>query len=130
MYGKRLSKKVSLIESASRHAEDKPISFESKGKFFTIKVEKANTGPGLTYETLYTCRNIYINDELVCKVHGLERLFTKCFLAEFSDKRHDYEIGELIDAAYKKAKQLDKLYWKERFAKQQKESSFYDTKTN
>lgn len=131
LYGKRLNKRVNLISSINR-TEKQPMYFESKGKTFRIKVEDATVAPGLHYETIpvYTCRNIYIDDELVCCLHKLERLFTKTYLAEFSSKRHDYEVTELIEAAYKKAKKLDKEYWKAWFAKQQKESSFYDKKNN
>ena len=125
------NKRVKLISSINR-SEKQPMYFKSKGKTFRINVEDATVAPGLQYETIpvYTCRNIYIDDELVCCLHKLERLFTKTYLAEFSSKRHDYEVTELIEVAYKKAKKLDKEYWKAWFAKQQKESSFYDKKNN
>ena len=128
-YGKRLNKKVELIASAGR-SDVKTITFCSKGKTFTIRVENAEVPPGIHYETIpaYTCKNVYIDDELVCKVHRLERLFNKSYLAEFSNKRHDYEVTELINAACKEAKKIDKAYWKEWFAKQQTENSFYGRK--
>ena len=128
-YGKRLNKKVELIASAGR-SDTKSISFCNKGKTFTIRVENMEVPPGLHYETIpaYTCKNVYIDDELVCKIHKLERLFSKSHLAEFSNKRHDYEVTELIEAAYKEAKKIDRAYWKEWFAKQQTENSFYDRK--
>lgn len=130
-YGKRLNKRVELIASAGR-SDDKSIAFCSKGKTktFNIRVENMKVPPGLHYETIpaYTCKNIYIDDELVCKLHRLERLFSKSYLAEFSNKRHDYEVTELIEAAYKEAKKIDKAYWKDWFAKQQTEKSFYGRK--
>ena len=128
-YGKRLNKKVELIASAGR-SDVKSIAFCNKGKTFTIRVENMEVPPGLHYETIpaYTCKNIYIDDELVCKIHRLERLFNKSYLAEFSNKRHDYEVTELIEAAYREAKKIDRAYWKEWFAKQQTENSFYGRK--
>ena len=128
-YGKRLNKRVELIASANR-SDNKSIAFCSKGKTFTILVENVKVPSGLQYETIpaYTCKNVYIDDELVCKIHRLERLFNKSYLAEFSNKRHDYEVTELIEAAYKEAKKIDKAYWKEWFAKQQTENSFYGRK--
>ena len=131
LYGKRLNKRVNLISSVNR-SEKQPMYFESKGKTFRISVEDMAVAPGLQYETIpaYTCRNIYIDDELVCRLHRLERLFNKTYLAEFSSKRHDYEVIELIEVAYKKAKKLDKEYWEALFAKRREESSFYEKKNN
>ena len=127
LYGKRLNKRVNLISSVNR-SEKQSMYFESKGKTFRISVEDMAVASGLQYETIpvYTCRNIYIDDELVCRLHRLERLFTKTYLAEFSSKRYDFEVTELIEAAYKRAKKLDKEYWEARFVKQQEESSFYE----
>lgn len=131
-YGKRLNKRVNMIKLVIERSKDKDLYFESKGKTFKIKVENMEVAPGIKYETIpvYTCKNVYIDDELVCRVHRLERLFTKAYLAEFSNKRHDYEVAELIYAAYKKAKNLDKDYWRAWLAKQGTENSFYDKKNN
>lgn len=128
-YGKRLNKRLELIASAVR-TKNKAITFCSKGKTFTIQVENMEVAPGIKYETIpvYTCKNVYIDDELVCRVHRLEHLFNKSYLAEFSNKRHDYEVTELIEAAYKEAKKIDKAYWKDWFANQQTENSFYNRK--
>lgn len=128
-YGKHLNKKVQCIAFASR-SEDKTIEFTSKGKRFCIKVANAEVPPGLKYDTIpvYTCKDVYINDELVCKVHKLERLFSKSFVAEFCDHRNEYEIAELIDAAYKAAKKLDTEYWSNYSKKQQQMNSFYNEK--
>lgn len=126
-YGKRINKRVEKIASAGS-SDEKTIYFENNGKTFRIKVENMEVAPGIKYETIpaYTCKNIYIDDELVCRVHRLERLFSKSYLAEFSNKRHEHEVIELIEAAYKKAKKIDKEYWKAWFAKQAKENSFYE----
>lgn len=126
-YGKRLNKRIQTISYASR-SDDKTIEFRSKGKKFCIRVANAEVPPGLKYDTIpvYTCKDVYINDELVCKVHKLERLFSKVYLAEFSNGRNESEIAELIDIAYKTAKQLDKEYWKTWHEKQDAINSFYN----
>ena len=128
-FGRSLNRRLSLITRACR-TDDKTLYFESKAKTFKIEIKNAEVAPGLAYDTIpvYTCKDVYIDNELVCKVHRLERLFTKAYLAEFSRKRRESEVLELINAAYKKAKQLDKEYWKAWYAKQDKENSFYDTK--
>jgi len=128
-YGKRLNKKISTIVFASR-STDKTIEFNSKGKKFCIRVANAEVPPGLTYDTIpvYTCRDVYINDELVCKVHKLERLFSKVYLAEFSSGRNEIEIEALINVAYKTAKQLNKEYWNNWHEKQDAVKSFYKDK--
>ncbi len=130
-FGKRLNKRVAKIASAGS-SDEKTIYFENKCKTFRIRVENMEVAPGIKYETIpaYTCKNVYIDDELVCRIHRLERLFNKSYLAEFSNKRHEHEVIELIEAAYKKAKKIDKEYWKAWFAKQEKENSFYDKKSN
>jgi hypothetical protein len=128
-YGKRLNKKIQTIAYASRSA-DKAIEFSSKGKKFCIRLVDAEVPTGLRYSTIpvYTCKDIYINDELVCKVHKLERFFSKGYLAEFSSSRNESEIAELIDVAYKTAKQLDREYWKNCYEKQDTVKSFYKDK--
>ena len=128
-YGKRMNKRLTEILSAQRNSGD-AIAFVSKGQLFTISVEQVKTGPGLQYETIpaYTCKDVYINDELVCKMHQLDRLFGKAFLAEFSHKRNGYEVSELIDVAYKKAKCINKTYWEKFTANSLKTNSFYSEK--
>jgi hypothetical protein len=128
-YGKRLNNRINEILSAQRNSKES-IEFVSKGKHFLVRVEHVKTGPGLQYETIpaYTCRNVYIDEELVCKMHQLDRLFGKAFLAEFSNKRNSYEISELIDQAYKEAKRINKEYWEKFMAKSLEKNSFYTGK--
>lgn len=126
-YGKRLGKKLDVIEDAIRHQCNLAVEVVSKGTVFTIKVENAKVEPGIKFATIpvYTCRNVYINDELVCKLHRLETLFGKTFVAEFSEKRHEFEVSELVDLAYKKAKLINKDYWKALSVQHLTTSSFY-----
>jgi hypothetical protein len=130
IYGRHLNKKIEKISTAYQH--NNKLEFNYKNNIFNIRVEKAKVPDGFRYSTIpvYTCKDVYINDELICKVHKLERLFTKAYVAEFSDSRDEFEITELINVAYKKAKQADKEYWNTWFAKQYKEKSFYDTKND
>ena len=126
-YGRRLAKKVQKIQWASR-PEGTPIKFSNKGNEFTIKVENVKVAPGIKYETIpvYSCKDVIINDEIVCKIHCLEALFGKTYVAEYSNKRHDHEIEELINKAYATAKQLDKEYWENWSKERSTTNSFYN----
>jgi hypothetical protein len=125
-YGRRLAKKIQKIQWASR-PDGTPIKFLSKGSEFSIRVENVKVGPGIKYETIpvYSCKDVFINDENVCKIHCLEALFGKTYVAEYSNKRHDHEIEELINTAYKTAKQLDKEYWEKYRKEHTISNSFY-----
>ena len=126
-YGKRLGKKLDVIEDAVKHQGNLAVEVVSKATAFTVNVENVKVEPGIKFATIpvYTCRNVYINDELVCKLHKLEALVGKTFVAEFSEKRHEFEISELIDLAYKKSKLINKDYWKAWSAQHRTTSSFY-----
>jgi hypothetical protein len=106
LYGRRMDKKVRKIANACSYTKERQFTFNSQHEKFTIRVENAKVAEGIKYTTIpvYTCQDVYINDELVCKVHKLEGLFRKYFSTEFSGKRHDYEIAELIHSAFKAAK--------------------------
>lgn len=125
-YGKRLMKRISTIETACR-GDIKDINFSSKGTLFTICIKNAEVPAGIKYPTIpvYTCKDVYINDELVCKLHKLAGLFGKTYVAEFSETRHEHEIVELIIAAQKEAKRIDKEYWAKWRESQDKSHSFY-----
>ena len=126
-YGKRLGKKLDVIEDAIKHQGNLAVEVVSKATAFAVNVENVKVEPGIKFATIpvYTCRNVYVNDELVCKLHKLEALFGKTFVAEFSEKRHEFEISELIDLAYKKSKLINKDYWKAWSAQHRTTSSFY-----
>jgi hypothetical protein len=126
-YGRRLAKKVQKIQWGSR-PEGTPIKFLNKGNEFTIRIENVKVDPGIKYETIpvYSCKDVFINDEIVCKIHCLEALFGKTYVAEYSNKRHDYEIEELINKAYATAKQLDKEYWENWSKERSTINSFYN----
>lgn len=126
IYSRRLNKKIEKISAAYQH--NNKLEFKYKNKSFNIRVEKVKGPNGLQYSTIpvYTCKDVYVNDELICKIHKLERLFTKAYLAEFSNSRNEFEIAELIRVAYKKAKQIDKAYWDAWFKTQSTSKSFYD----
>ena len=125
-YGRRMARKIRKIQRACRH-DGTSIEFLSKGAKFSIKVENVKAAPGIKYETIpvYSCKDVYINDELVCKIHCLEALFGKTYITEYSNKRHESEIEDLIKKAYKTAKQLDKEYWANWSKEQSTANSFY-----
>lgn len=110
LFSKRLYKRVKAIEEAISCSKKDCLSITCKGQRFSIQVKDAKVNPGIKYSTIpaYTCKDICINDELVCKVHRLERLFTSSYAAEVSCKRNEFELVELLSLAYKKAKKINK----------------------
>ena len=127
IHGRRMARRIRKIQLAY-YPNSTPIKFLNKSIEFSISVENAKVDPGIKYETIpvYSCKNVYIHDEIVCKIHCLEGLFGKTYIAEYSDKRHDHEIEELINTAYATAKQLDKEYWENWQKEHLKTNSFYD----
>ena len=126
-FGRHIYKKVCEIENATSQSNEDSLKFINKNKQFTIQIKK-EAAPGLRYETIpaYFCKNIYINDELVCKIHVLDGLFRKKYSTEFSSKREETEILGLLNIAYKYAKRLNRESWQEFLDKQSNLKSFYD----
>lgn len=121
VYGKSLNKKISEINWAISKLDDKKyFKFSNKGENFTIHISDDEIKSSCFHyhcTPVYTCKNIFINDELVCKLHKLNgTCFTKYYSAEFSRDRNQYEVIELIDIAYKAAKKFEKKYWADRAA--------------
>lgn len=128
-YGKTLDKKVSNIANALDLTEDiKTIEIQHRGKTFSIKVEKERGPEGVSFVTSrYTYKNVYINNELVCRVHSLENnIGTKRSIAEFNYKRNETEIVSLIAHAAKEATRLQKNYYSENKTHKHKSNSFFN----
>ena len=130
-YGKLMAKKVAKISSAIDHSKKGFIEVFNNTERFLIKIEDQKVAPGIYYSTIpvYTCKNIYINDELVCKLHKLNGTFTKTYCTEFSCDRVESEIASLIDKAFANAKKIDKEYWKN-FSTELPKKSFYNNNSD
>lgn len=126
-YGKTIDKKVHNIAKALDLTEDiKDIEVQKRGKTFNIKVEQEKGPEGISFiSSRYTYQNVYINDELVCRVHSItSNIFTSRSIAEFSSKRDEAETVSLINLAAKEATRLQKNYYNNR--SKHKSNSFFN----
>ncbi len=126
-YGKRLNKKLCVIESAISHSKLEAFELTHKGRHFSIKINNTKPVSGFRYDTIpvYTCTDVFIDDELVCKVHKLTNTFKKYFSVEFSSAREYPEVEDLIYTAAKLARKMESEYWKNFCANRTNEKSFY-----
>lgn len=132
IFSKKFYKRIKTIESGIACTKTKNISITNKNKQFSIVVKDAEVSPGIKYSTIpvYTCKDVFINDELVCKAHRIDRMFGSSFAIEVSCGRAESEIIELLTLAYKEAKRLDKEHWKETMNKLNPDKSFYTEDDN
>jgi hypothetical protein len=130
-YGKELSNKIFEINWVISKLNDKEfLEFSNKCKNFTIRINDDEIKSSCIHYydiPVYTCKNIFINDELVCKLHKLNGTGgSKYYSTEFSSNRHSDEIAELINVAYKTARKLEKEYWADYQNHYKNENSFYE----
>ncbi len=132
IHGRRMYKKVCTISSVISYSGESSLEFLSKNETFFIRIEDAEVPSGLKYKSIpaYTCKNVFINDELACKVHVLSDISQSSYCVEFSSKRYEYEIEDLITAAYKFAKKLDRIQKHMILTRLTQEVSFYTDTTH
>ena len=102
---KRFWEKVWDIKYTCSVLNIKEINVENKGCLFCVRVADGKRVESIDYSSPYDVTDIYINDELVCKVHKLKNLFTMYITLEYVKKRSRNEIDEIIMKAYKISKQ-------------------------
>ena len=98
-------KRVRNIEYACRTLNVEEINVENKGYFFYVRTENGKRVEEIDYSSPYCATDIFINDELVCKIHRLKNLFTMYITLEYAKERSRDEIDEIIMKAYKISKQ-------------------------
>lgn len=109
---RRFDKKVSGIRCTCRQLNVEEIKVENKGRSFTVKVEAEQKPAKISYSSPYSVTDIYINNEIVCKLHKLENLFVKYRTLEYVEGRSREEINYIILKAYKISKKEVKQYSK------------------
>jgi hypothetical protein len=136
---KRLFKKVlyiyHVINKGCLPKETDFITVSNKGAQFRVSVSFKEIAEAKSLNSsshsVYRFYNVFINDELVCRLHILESKdnILSQHLIEMSDTRKEAEIAELIKLAYKSSKQVQKKYYKNvtfTSLDLDKKSSFYD----
>lgn len=109
---KMLERKLDKITDTINIKQFEKLHFNKLGLHFYIYIEKVTPIKSLSYKSVYY-KNVYINGELVCRLWHMERTLFAARMFEHVDKRLDTELFELISAAYKEARKINKFDWKE-----------------
>lgn len=121
---KRFDKKVWNIGFVCRILNIKEFNFEHKGFQFWVRIDDDNDYDHIQGYSPYCTTNIYINDELVCKVHKLNDVFKTYRFIEYTKDRKEEEIMDIILGAYKASKKKENLYYDSK-AEERNSTTFY-----
>lgn len=94
------------IETALTDSKKEYLEVVVSGNFkFKVRVNKEVPYVGLEYETIpmYKSHVIYIDDELVCRAHVIDRNCKKHNFIEFSSRRKRDEVIDIVKKAQKVA---------------------------
>lgn len=108
---KRFDKKVDNIGFVCRILHIEEFNFENKGFQFGVRIEDKKHSENIQGYTPYSTVNVYINDELVCKIHKLENAFTTYRMIEYTKDRKAEEVRDVILKAYKASKKMENEYY-------------------
>ena len=98
-----------------------------KNKHFTVRVERTKPVEGLNYNEIYYI-DVYINDELVCRLWSKDCTFTKYRWVETTNERHSTEIFDIINQANKVYKKMYKEDFNREFSKTMDDKSYFKPK--
>lgn len=105
--------------------ESLPVFY--KNTKFSVSVHRETPVEGLDCYGLYYL-DVYINNELVCRLWSKERTFTKYRWVETTDKRHSTEIFTIIKQANKAYKKMYKEDFNREFTKTMDDKSYFKPK--
>ena len=76
---------------------------------FRVSVKEEVPYDGLEYEItpVYKSYAIYVDDEIVCRVHKIRHCYTDHHFIEFSSKRERDEVIEIVKSVYTVAKDIN-----------------------
>ena len=124
---KSLHNKLENIRYYTEKKKWEHIPVFYKNKHFTVRVERTKPVEGLNYNKLYYI-DVYINDELVCRLWSKDCTFTKFRWVETTDKRHSTEIFAIIRQANKAYKKMYKEDFNKEFSKTMDDKSYFKSK--
>lgn len=95
---------------------------------FRVSVKDEVPYDGLEYEItpVYKSFAVYIDDEIVCRVHRICHCYKDHYFIEFSSKRERDEVIEIIKKAHIEAKEHNYGYVKKLFSKYNSKSFYQD----
>lgn len=88
-----------------------PFSFRFRDKDFTICVKNKYSDSNMSID------EVYVNDELACITYKLERIFASYRYVKIKNKKSEKELYEIMKHAIK-------IYWKERWHKEETDGNF------
>lgn len=121
---RNINKRLGSIRLYSAIMESDTINFEDKGILFSVKV-KDDKHSSISYSSPYETRDVYVNDELVCRVHKLEHVFVASREIEYTKNRSITEVNKIISKAYKASKKGYNQYFNDKYETEKKMKSFY-----
>lgn len=101
---KRFWNRVWNIGYTCRILSIKEINVENKGCLFRVRTADGKGVERIDYSSPYNATDVYINDELVCKIHKLKNILALYITLEYVKERDRNEIDEIIMKAYKISK--------------------------
>lgn len=81
------------------------FEFTYKNKLFSIRIEENKPVDNFSYQKI-EYKNVYINEELVCRLWLISRTVSTYRWVETSTTRHSSEIFDIIKYAKKKVNQI------------------------
>lgn len=88
-----------------------PFSFRFRDKDFTICVKNKYSDFHMSID------EVYVNDELACITYKLERIFASYRYVDIKNKKPEKELYEIMKHAVK-------IYWKEKWHKEETDGNF------
>ena len=118
------------LENIKHYTEQKkwesfPVFY--KNTYFNIKVERVKPIEGLNYNEIHYI-DIYINNELVCRLWSKDCTFSKYRWVETTNKRHSNEIFAIIKQAKRAYKKMYKEDFNKAFSKIMEDRSYFKPK--
>lgn len=122
---KKFNEKLYRISQACTRSHSGFILVSAHNKNFKVAVKEDVVPAGLEYSTIpmYTSNSVYIDDEVVCRVHHISHFGKDKVFLEFSSERKYLEVIEIVDIASQVAKSLNAEYIHSALTKDSK--SFY-----
>ena len=124
---KSLHNKLENIRYYTEKKKWEHIPVFYKNKHFTVRVERTKPVEGLNYNKLYYI-DVYINDELVCRLWSKDCTFSKYRWVETTSKRHSTEIFAIIRQANKAYKKMYREDFNKEFSKTMDDKSYFKPK--
>lgn len=124
---KSLHSKLENIRYYTEKKEYESFPVFYKNTQFKIKVERVKPIEGLNYNKIYYI-DVYINDELVCRLWSKDCTFSKYRWVETTDKRHSTEIFAIIRQANKAYNKMYKEDFNKEFSKIMDDKSYFKPK--